>query len=95
MSDARPQPDYSTPIPRRAQVCLTELELKALLGLAPDETLRSVVFDPTRSSTRIVVESPRLPQTGYRDGSGTLFPKHDLEPPLVQLPVSDHYEVAP
>lgn len=94
MSAAHPQPDYSTPFPRRAQIYLTELELKALLGLAPDESLRAVVFDPVLCATRIVVESPRLPENGTPFSTGRL-PGHDVEPMIAKLPLSDSYEKDP
>lgn len=69
--------------PRRAQLVFRESQLRAMLGLAADESLITVVSDPVANVVRFVVESPRLPSKE----------RWDCEPPYVPLPIAAYYEV--
>lgn len=68
--------------PRRAQINLTESQLNALLGLAPDERLLRTDVDGVTGAIRFIVESPRLPMMPYYDGG----------PPPISLPIAAFYE---
>lgn len=70
--------------PRRAQVAFTESQLRAMLGLADDESLITVVADPVTMVVRFIVESPRLPRKPY----------WDVESLTVSLPIAAFYEVS-
>jgi hypothetical protein len=83
------EPDYTALPPRRAEITIDEVEAKAMLGLAADESLRAVLHDPRTGRLSFVVESPRLPPLGAHGG---LKPSWDVPPRLVKLPLSDHYE---
>lgn len=74
--------------PRRAQLHFDEVALRRMLGLQEDESLRSARYDPTLGGLTFVVESPRLPRTGY---GGT--PGWNVEPRYISLPISAHYEI--
>lgn len=70
------------PPPQRGQLRFGAGQLHAMLGLAADERLVSVVTDPLFGSLTFVVESPRLaPEVAW-----------DCEPPIIGLPVSAWYE---
>lgn len=92
-----PEPDYTVLPYRRAQVHFDEPQLRALLGLAPDESIVSVRYDIQRGGITTVVESPRLKPAGYEVGMGDgVEPAFQLawncQPPYIDLPLSKHYE---
>lgn len=72
---------WPTP-PRRGQLSFTASQLHAMLALAADETLHSIVVDPLTGGLIFVVDSPRLaPMTSW-----------DIAPPPIGLPISAWYE---
>lgn len=98
MSAAHPQlpePDYNALPPRRATVTLDTPQLRALLGLADDEHITTVRFSDGMGVLTITVDSPRLPPVGYTIGGHGYTPVWGIAPPLVKLPLSDHYEKRP
>jgi len=68
--------------PRRGQLQFTASQLHAMLALAADERLVSVIAEPLTGSLRFVVESPRLAPMGV----------WNVEPPPIGLPISAWYE---
>lgn len=68
--------------PRRAQIVFGEDQIRAMLGLAPDESVVATVVNPLDGVLRFVVESPRLPPK----------PFWNVEPLQITLPIAAHYE---
>ncbi len=87
-----PEPNYNVLPPRRATVVLDSPQLRAILGLADDEHIQSVRFHDGQGVLAITVDSPRLRPIGYAAGDDAYLPCWNIDPPLVKLPLSDHYE---